>query len=573
MRPVLHRLWLVSFILFFTLLGCVACVPVVPKLDSLGVSYGNFGTFDPGTTTYNMTVPSSISSIIVTPVAQATSTIQLRIYSDKFILPGNVLPPNATSQTVSLAPGKNTISIFLQDGTQTNVYDLIIVRAYSEDASTFGTGLDSAFSNEYIKQTTLGADIVDPTTGNVTPQTDGRNNQPGREIVGGTGAAISSDGKYWTGAVGVNNKSLGDKLSPSMNLGIGSITKTFMSALTLKLMEQGYDFSLDSPISKWPDLLLVPANKINPSITIRQLLNHTSGLSDETATELNNPLDKIRHYGETNGTNLTCPTWNTDAQGNPTCNTTSSPAPFQYANFNYQLLGLILTEVLQNDPKRVSATDSVHAALHRYFLDPLNLRNTQFLGEEALTTTLGNGYFFFWDSNGKYTASPTYQPENVVSINYYAGSIITTSENLARWAEALYKRGPDGASQLLSKDSLDKMLGVGDVQNKDNVVSTIDPTTHLSKIFGAHSYGLGVELYDDGSIGHGGDVFIYTSSMHFKPLTGETAVAIFNEEDTAGILILMASPSTTTAEDIITSSLNLTPRTDLFISAILGALK
>ena len=55
---------------------------------------------------------------------------------------------------------------------------------------------------------------------------------------------------------------------------IGSITKTYTAVLVLKLVEQG-KLNLDDKLERWyPDL---PAAK---QITIRQLLNHTSGMDD-----------------------------------------------------------------------------------------------------------------------------------------------------------------------------------------------------------------------------------------------------------------------------------------------------
>ncbi len=54
---------------------------------------------------------------------------------------------------------------------------------------------------------------------------------------------------------------------------MGSIAKTFEAALAMKLAEEGL-LDLDEPISTWlPEL-----EHVDPQITVRQLLNHTSGL-------------------------------------------------------------------------------------------------------------------------------------------------------------------------------------------------------------------------------------------------------------------------------------------------------
>jgi len=58
-----------------------------------------------------------------------------------------------------------------------------------------------------------------------------------------------------------------------MLFAIGSITKNFVAALTLQLVEEGV-LSLDAPFSKW-----LPAYPhVDSTATLRQLLNHTSGI-------------------------------------------------------------------------------------------------------------------------------------------------------------------------------------------------------------------------------------------------------------------------------------------------------
>jgi phosphohistidine swiveling domain-containing protein len=62
---------------------------------------------------------------------------------------------------------------------------------------------------------------------------------------------------------------------PDMLFQIASIEKTFTAALMLQLVEEGR-LSLDDPVSRW----VSGYDQIDPSITIRQLLNHTSDIYD-----------------------------------------------------------------------------------------------------------------------------------------------------------------------------------------------------------------------------------------------------------------------------------------------------
>ncbi len=80
----------------------------------------------------------------------------------------------------------------------------------------------------------------------------------------------------WTGATGVSNLDTQQATQPDDLFNIASISKSYTSAVILRLQEQG-KLSLDDTIDKWlPD---IAANLTNgESLTIRQLLNGTAGL-------------------------------------------------------------------------------------------------------------------------------------------------------------------------------------------------------------------------------------------------------------------------------------------------------
>ena len=88
---------------------------------------------------------------------------------------------------------------------------------------------------------------------------------------GVSAAVIFPDGKVWTGTSGISHDTVA--IEPDMLFAIGSVTKNVVAALTLKLAEENL-LSLDDPLSKW----LPEYPHIDSKITIRQLLNHTSGI-------------------------------------------------------------------------------------------------------------------------------------------------------------------------------------------------------------------------------------------------------------------------------------------------------
>lgn len=77
----------------------------------------------------------------------------------------------------------------------------------------------------------------------------------------------------WKGVSGISHP--GTTITPDMLFGIASNTKLFTGVLLLKLAENNIiqlNDSLHQYLPTYP--------YINPNITIRQLLNHTSGLDD-----------------------------------------------------------------------------------------------------------------------------------------------------------------------------------------------------------------------------------------------------------------------------------------------------
>lgn len=83
----------------------------------------------------------------------------------------------------------------------------------------------------------------------------------------------SPQGTY-VSATGVSDLATGAPLEPDMQFKIASQTKSFIGNLVLQLVSEG-KVGLDDHISKW-----IEGVPNGDEITIRQLLNHTSGLAD-----------------------------------------------------------------------------------------------------------------------------------------------------------------------------------------------------------------------------------------------------------------------------------------------------
>lgn len=243
----------------------------------------------------------------------------------------------------------------------------------------------------------------------------------------GLTVALVSKGRTWSGAAGVDRT--GTALTPQTGLTIGSITKTFVAAEVMTLVEEGL-VDLDAPASTYVDSLL-----LGKGVTVRQLLEMRSGLSQPVEP----PVLVTR----------TATGW-TVAQSLATVPNTPRPpgAEFDYNNANYWVLGMLVAQV---------RTTSLGEAMRMDLFEPAGLERIALQSEKALAPPLarpgdddqtnipipaqGDGYLPF-RSLATYVGA--------------AGAIASDAPTTARWGYQLY------GGQLLEKASLEDMTEFGD---------------------------------------------------------------------------------------------------------------
>lgn len=143
----------------------------------------------------------------------------------------------------------------------------------------------------------------------------------------------------WTGATGWADSESNRKLQPTDPALIASITKTYVAATILRLVEKGNIFlnqKIDGQLSAPTQKLMEKAGYLLGEISIAQLCSHTSGITDYVNTEayqsetLENP-DHVWTRDEQIALALSMPI--SDVPG----------AKFEYSETNY----LLLTEVIE----------------------------------------------------------------------------------------------------------------------------------------------------------------------------------------------------------------------------------
>jgi D-alanyl-D-alanine carboxypeptidase len=93
----------------------------------------------------------------------------------------------------------------------------------------------------------------------------------------GVFAEVRDGDQVWRGSAGVADVSTCRPVTPDMRHRVGSITKSFTAAAVLQQVESG-QIGLDAPIGHYLPRL-VPGER-GHTITVRMLINHTSGLAE-----------------------------------------------------------------------------------------------------------------------------------------------------------------------------------------------------------------------------------------------------------------------------------------------------
>ncbi|MEU6548720.1 serine hydrolase domain-containing protein [Streptomyces sp. NPDC046915] len=178
-------------------------------------------------------------------------------------------------------------------------------------------------------------------------------------------AEVRDGDQVWRGAAGVADVATGRPVTADMRHRVGSITKTFTAAAVLQQVESG-QIGLDLPIGRYLPRL-VPGGR-GDAITVRMLINHTSGLAeylpcaypslkafpalaDTGPQSLDDNRLKRFHPTELIEMGVTAP-----AVGAP------GGTPGVYSNTNYLLLGELLEQVTGTTAERYITRNVIERA-------------------------------------------------------------------------------------------------------------------------------------------------------------------------------------------------------------------
>ena len=327
-------------------------------------------------------------------------------------------------------------------------------------------------------------------------------------VDGGFPAALTAvrdkDGNTIGAAAGVGNLETGEAPPLDGEVRIGSNTKTFVAVVIMQLVQEG-KITLDEPIETYLPGLIHGEGIDATKITVRQLLQHTSGLPEYTdtvpgETDIFQIRDNYYSTRDLLDIALTKP-----AAFEP-------GSQFTYTNTNYIVLTL-LAEKVTHRPLAEQITQRITEPLglaHTYYPNP---------GEEDFRGTHPHGY---------HRNTPTEDWKDITRMDPAwaggAGAMISTPSELGTFLQATLN------GTLLNQDSITEMK------------KTVD-TSNLSGVPGS-GYGLGIlsmPLSCGTAWGHSGGIPGYVTQNMVGPdgtavtIAGTAARGIVDPSDTTAV--------------------------------------
>lgn len=301
-------------------------------------------------------------------------------------------------------------------------------------------------------------------------------------------AAIqTSDGSVWAHSSGFSAQSV--EVTPDDAYLIASVTKTITSACILQLADEGV-LEIDDSLHEW----LPAMPHINPNITIRQLLNHTSGIYDVLANpahfdSLMADLSRIWTPEELIEDFIMPPLFQPGAS-------------WSYSNTNYFVLGMIIREATGNE---------FYTELRNRFFTPLGLSTFAIPAFEPLNSPVAHVWIDM-NGDGILDDANNYFMNNMAlnSTGGAAGGYFSTPTDCTKWMRA-YMRGDLLSAQMMAE-----------------ALTTVPVGGNLE------AYGLGLSHKVNGFLGyeaygHGGDLAYHASSWYFPEL--DQSITVFNNDN------------------------------------------
>jgi CubicO group peptidase (beta-lactamase class C family) len=281
----------------------------------------------------------------------------------------------------------------------------------------------------------------------------------------------------------------GRGVTPQTPFIIGSVSKSFTALAVMQLAEAG-KIERDAPVQRYLPWFRVADKEASARITVRHLLNHTSGLATKTGRSFQgrgDTSDKAleRAVRKLSSVELTKPVGSTH----------------QYSTINFSVLGLIVQTV---------SRQSYETYIEKNVFAPLDMRHSFTTQPEALQDGLATGHHY-WFSRPR-AADVAYNRGLMP-----AGYLIASAEDVGHYLIAQLNQGRYGRAVVLSP------AGIAELHRP--AVSTPESGT---------SYAMGWfvgPVNGIPAIHHQGETFTFHSNVVLTPENQSGVVVLMNAEN------------------------------------------
>jgi CubicO group peptidase (beta-lactamase class C family) len=219
----------------------------------------------------------------------------------------------------------------------------------------------------------------------------------------------------------------GETPTPQTPFLIGSLTKAFTALAVMQLVENG-KIKLDAPVQRYLPWFRFADTQESAKLTVRHLLNQTSGLSVisgwVTLADFDNRPDAAERQARAlSNYKLTRPVG----------------SKYEYCNMNYNLLGLIV---------EAATHESYEAYIEKHVFKPLEMRHSFTSQVEAKKNGLAVGHTYWFASPFPVTDLPL--PRSSLA----SGQLICSIEDMAHFLIAHMNGGHYRNAKILSASGI-----------------------------------------------------------------------------------------------------------------------
>jgi len=320
----------------------------------------------------------------------------------------------------------------------------------------------------------------------------------GLSFGGASAALITPAGKVLTAVSGQSTPAV--SLEDTLRLGASDVTQTFIATLTLALMQEG-KLMLTQPVSAFS---IGTLTNVPGTITIRQLLTHTSGL-DDFSTDANYTstllFDVTRNLTAAELTQLFV-------------GPASAPGTFRYSNTNFLVLGLIL--------EAANGAETLQESLNRLILTPAGLSGISFYQ----TSDPANLVPLFADVFATGFPQQLTPNTSVFTGASFAGNLIVTPTQLVKFLQA---------------------LATGKIINATNLQQMLTFAASTGRL--GNQYGLGIERFTITVNGQQRNVIGHIGDINYVSL------ALYDSTDSVGVAII-SNNALAAPQDLLNTAVN-----------------